>query len=108
MNKEFVKDFSKVVLNEDASSRLSPGSGRRYDPASGVRKHNEKIHRESKFADNYKNLPFTFSKPKKPKAQIIVRCCNCGHITSVNKNTVGVICSECKIYSSVKEIKGVE
>lgn len=104
MNKEFTKDFSKAVLKEDInSSELPSGSKRRYDPTGGVRKHNERIHRESKFIDNHKNLPFSFSKPTKLKKQIIVECCNCGYTSYVNRDTVGIICSECKKYSAVKE-----
>lgn len=85
-------------------SKLNPGSIKpRYDPEGGWRKHKERIHRESKIADN-KNLPFTFSKPKKAKKQITAKCKNCGYIASVPQNTVGMICPECKKYSAVEVI----
>lgn len=84
---------------------LNPGSaGRRWVPESGIKKHNERIHRESKIADDHKNLPFKFSKPIRSKKQVVVRCKNCGYITSVPKNTVGLICPECKKYSAVEVI----
>ena len=87
---------------------LNPGStGRRWIPEGGVRKHNERIHRESKFADDYKNLPFEFSKPKKSKRSITVKCKSCGYITSVSKNTIGMICPECKKYSAVEVVDNV-
>lgn len=86
-------------------SKLNPGSTeRRWDPPGGVKKHNEKIHRESKFVDDNKNLPFEFSKPYKHKKSKTVKCLNCGYITSVPINTVGMVCHECKKYSSVEEV----
>lgn len=104
MNKRFVKDVSKVIDSTQVGE-LSPGSTeRRYEPEGGIRKHNERIHRESKQFDNHGNLPFTFSKPKKLSSSKYVECSNCGHIARVQKATVGMICSECKTYSSVKEV----
>jgi len=108
-NNQFVKDLSKGIKQSDlgGSKEISPGSvGRRYEPEAGVKKHNERIHKESKWADDNRNLPFSFSKPKKAQRSKIVKCKNCGAIKSVNKNTVGVICSECKQYSAVEEIDG--
>jgi hypothetical protein len=85
---------------------LSPGvTPRRYTPPGGIRKHNEKIHRESKYADTYKNLPFTFSKPKRVGRTKLVECCNCGNMARVGINAVGMICEGCKTYSSVKEVE---
>jgi len=82
---------------------LNPGSmGRRWIPEGGIQKHNEKIHRESKIADDYKNLPFKFSKPIKSKKHVIAKCKNCGYEIHVPKNTVGIICPECKKYSDVE------
>lgn len=106
MNNEFIKDISKHVKNSDIGSReLKPGEkGRRYEPEGGVKKHNQRIHRESRFANDYKNLPFQFSKPAKSAKSMVVRCLNCGYITSANKNTVGIICPECKVYSGIEEV----
>ena len=106
-NKAFVKDLSKAIKKSDlgGSQELTPGTtGRRFEPEGGVNSLNKRIHKESKFADDNKNLPFTFSKPKKAQRQIIVECKNCGALKLVNKTTVGVICSECKQYSGVEEI----
>jgi len=84
---------------------LSPGTTpRRWEPHGGINKHNERIHRESKFADQHKNLPFEFSKPKKAGRRQYMECSNCGHIVHVSINTVGIICNECKTYNDVKEV----
>lgn len=82
---------------------LDPGSTKpRYEPEGGWHKHKERIHRESKVADDHKNLPFKFSKPRKHRRHTAVRCKNCGYVTSAPVNTVGIICPECKKYSSVE------
>jgi hypothetical protein len=93
----------KFKIKEDlGTGKLSPGTTkRRWEPPSGTLKHNEKIHRESKYADSHKNLPFTFSKPKKAGRRQYMECNNCGHVIYVSVNTVGIICSECKSYVSV-------
>lgn len=107
MNNEIKKAVTRHLKKSDlgGSKELSPGAtGRRYTPAEGVKKHNERIHRESKWADENKKLPFTFSKPAKAKRAKTVKCKNCGAIKSVNINTVGVICNDCKQYSAVEEI----
>lgn len=86
---------------------LDPSSTkRRWEPEGGVSKHNEKIHRESRFASHHKNLPFTFSKPVHGERSKFVECINCGYKTFVSKNTVGMICSSCKKYTAVKEVIG--
>ena len=85
---------------------LSPGSmGRRTLPEGGERRLRDKIHRESKEMDKYGNLPYSFSKPKKHKKQSLFECENCGHITYAPKNTIMIVCSECKEAAKVKEIK---
>jgi hypothetical protein len=84
---------------------LSPGTTeRRWAPEGGIRKHNERIHRESKFVDSHGNLPFTFSKPKKPGRRKYVKCKGCGHISHVSVNTIGIICKECNAYRGVEEV----
>lgn len=76
---------------------LAPGSTpRRWIPEGGVRKHNERIHRESKYADDNKNLPFTFSKPKKGKKTDDFGCAECGRVFSASVSTVMVVCPDCK------------
>jgi len=92
-----------LLKNQDLGiGELSPGSTKpRYEPEGGWNKHRERIHRESKQADA-KNLPFTFSKPKRHRRHTTVKCKNCGHLTSAPVNTVGIICNECKKYSAVE------
>ena len=105
MNKAFLKDIEKAVKNTSVNQELSPGAaGRRWEPEEGVKKLNKKIHRESKYMDDHSKLPFTFSKPKKHQKSKYVRCLNCGYVTIASKNTVGIICKECKAYSSVEEV----
>ena len=108
VNSEYKKDMAKLIRNSNSgtfgSQEIEPGTvGRRYDPAIGTKKHNERIHRESKWADDNKNLPFSFSKSKKPSRPRLVVCCNCGNVTSATINTVGIICAECRQYSNVEE-----
>ena len=103
-NNNLISDV-KRSLNNTSVGELTPGSvGRRWEPRGGVSKHNERIHKESKYIDDHKNLPFTFSKPKKNQINKLVKCMSCGHVTYASKNTVGVICSECKKYSEVEEV----
>jgi uncharacterized OB-fold protein len=76
---------------------LSPGSTkRRWEPEGGIQKLNERIHKESKFADDHKNLPFTFSKPTKPKKTSLFQCAGCGHTFYAPSRTVMLSCPECK------------
>lgn len=104
INKQFTKDIS-TELSRHNVGELTPGvTKRRYEPAEGVKKLNERIHRESSLVDKTKNLPFTFSKPKKPAKQEVKICSNCKSFVNVNKNTVGIICSNCKQYSKVEEV----
>jgi formylmethanofuran dehydrogenase subunit E len=88
------------------TGELRPGqTPRRWEPEGGVTKLNEKIHKESKFADHYKNLPFEFRKPLKSKGRSsVIRCDNCGKILYGTTATVGVICSGCNKFSSVSEV----
>lgn len=87
-------------------SELRPGvTPRRWEPEGGVGKLNKRIHKESKFADNHKNLPFSFSKPYKPKGRLkCFTCDNCGKLINGSSVTVGVICSNCKKFSTVSEV----
>lgn len=78
---------------------------RRWIPPGGIKRHNEKIHRESKIADDHKNLPFTFSKPSGNKRHEWFRCVECGKIISAPVNTVMCVCSGCKKVTKVERIK---
>jgi len=63
----------------------------------GSRKYRERIHRESRYADTYKNLPYTFSKPVKEKSHnVCVECSECGKSLFITEDTVIVICGSCK------------
>jgi hypothetical protein len=107
MNSEFIKDLQKGITNSPSANQvLDPGSPRRFEPTLGLKKHNERIHKESKHATEYKNLPFTFRKPLKPKGRsVYIQCDNCGYITAGTTATVGFICSECKKFSTVTEVE---
>ncbi|KKN18203.1 hypothetical protein LCGC14_0958030 [marine sediment metagenome] len=84
---------------------LSPGStGRRWIPEGGERKHREKIHRETKFADDHKNLPFELSSPPRRGKHMLYKCVGCGYVLSARKNTVMVACPDCKKATKVVEI----
>jgi len=105
MNSEFTNDIKKIIKSSDTGGELAPGSvDRRYEPVGGINKHNAKIHSDSAYADKYKNLPFSFSKPKKSKPTYLKICANCGAYVNVTKNTVGIICTKCKTYSKVLEV----
>jgi len=106
MNQQFIKDLQKGVAQSPSVNQiLDPGSPRRYEPSSGLKRHNERIHKESKMADNYKNLPFSFRKPIKPKGRsAYLKCNNCGHVTVGSTATVGIICNNCNKFSTVTEV----
>ena len=105
MNSNFKKDVERYVKSTPLNQELSPGATpRRYEPAGGLKQHKERIHRESKQADS-KNLDFTFSKPYKPRGRsVTVQCDNCGYTTSGTTATAGIICPECKKFSTVSEV----
>jgi formylmethanofuran dehydrogenase subunit E len=107
MNNEFIKDISKAVSKTKLKQELSAGATpRRFEPEGGVKKLNERIHRESKYSDLHKNLPFSFRKPPKPIGRsTCVRCKNCGHLFYGTTATVGIICSNCKQFSATEEVE---
>jgi ribosomal protein L37AE/L43A len=86
------------------AGELEPGSmGRRYLPEKGLKRHRDKIHRESAEYDK-KNMPFTFSKPPRRGSTRTFQCLNCGHVFEAPKKTIMVICSVCKQLSKVREL----
>ncbi len=107
VNEAFVKDLKKVIAEEPMNQELPAGATpRRYEPEVGVGKHNERIHRESRYADDHKNLPFSFRKPFKSKGRsVYIQCDACGHITAGTTVTVGMICKECNEFSLVSEVE---
>jgi len=110
VNDAFVKDLTKALISDTSGkSELTPGSvGRRYEPAGGIKSHNDRIHRESKISNN-KELPFTFSKPYKPTGRVSIKlCAECGHAASVKESTISMICSSCKQYVKVLTLEDFE
>ena len=84
---------------------LYPGTTeRRWEPEGGLKNHQERIHRESRYVDEHKNLPFEFSKPRKTGSRKYMKCSKCGHIVYVSVNTIGIICKECNAYVSVEGV----
>ena len=105
-NSEFAKDISRHLDKTSISTKLEAGAtSRRYEPSGGLAKHNKKIHTESEYADNYKKLPFSFSKPDTLKRTIVKLCGNCEEPVSVHTNCVGLICRNCKQYANVIEVE---
>ena len=107
MNQAFINDIKKGLSKAPLNQEVSPGSvGRRYEPEQGIKKHRERIHKESKYADDHKNLPFKFSRISKPTGKsTYIKCNNCGRITSGSTNTVGIICKDCGKFSSVSVVE---
>jgi len=105
MNTNFKRAVEKYVKQTPLDQELTPGATpRRYEPKGGVNKHNARIHRESRISDQ-KGLDFTFRKPPKPKGRsAYIECDNCGYITSATTATAGIICPECKQFSTVTEV----
>ena len=85
---------------------LSVGSTlRRYIPEGGLEKHNAKIRRESKLANDHKNLPFTLSKPPRRVGSAWFACVECGRTLSASKNTVMYVCPDCKKLTKVEVLE---
>ena len=106
VNEQFVRDIQKGIGKQPLRQTLPAGATpRRYEPAGGVKKHNERIHRESAYADKNKDLPFTFRKPPKPIGRSnYIKCDNCGHVSTGTTSTVGIICNDCGKFSTVTEV----
>ena len=96
----------EFTINEDLGiGELSPGSTpRRWEPEGGVNRLNERIHKESKHIDEYGNLEFSFSKPKRVGKRCWKRCVKCGKTSYVSINAVGIICPNCHSYVSIEEV----
>jgi hypothetical protein len=104
MNEQFNRDVAKHIKQTPLNQELAPGSPRRYEPMGGVNKHNARIHRESKISDS-KNLDFNFRKaPKSLGRSAAVECDNCGFVIGGTTATAGIICPECKQFSTVTEV----
>ncbi len=103
MNEQYFKDVSKNIKKEPIKQILDPGvTSRRYEPISGTKKHNERIHKESRYVDEHKKLPFSFRKPLKPIGKTAyIMCNNCGNISVGTTATVGIICKSCGKFSTV-------
>ena len=100
---QYIKDITKGVVKKNYSQELPAGADRRYEPEIGIRKHNERIHKESKLAEA-KNLPFNFRKPPKPLGRSVgIECPYCERYIGSNTNTVAIICSGCGKFFKVEE-----
>ena len=63
----------------------------------------DRIRKESKMAD-LKNLPFTFSKPKRQRIKPDIHVCeNCGRESNINKQTCVLIACPCGYLNYIKE-----
>lgn len=98
MNK--VNTFDDLGVGE-----LRPGvTPRRWEPEGGISKLRSKIDRDNKKISS-KNLPFTFKKPQKPIGRnLVIKCDSCGNITYGTTATVGIVCKNCKKFSTVSEV----
>jgi len=69
------------------------------------KKRREQIRRETKFADEHKNLPFKFLPYKAPKSK--TRCfeCDCGHGLWVHRSTYMIHCTECDKLKKISELE---
>ena len=110
VNDQLIKDMTKALDKSDlgGSKELEPGvTPRRYEPASGINKHNERIHKESAQMDKHGKLPFSFSKPYtgSKARRATLQCDNCGKFSGGNVNTIGIVCRGCGEYSSVSPIE---
>lgn len=97
---------NNYTFDDIGIGELRPGvMPRRWEPEEGIGKLNQRIHKESKFADTYKNLPFSFRKPFKALGRkSMVKCDNCGNIICCTTATTGIICSKCNKFSTVTEV----
>lgn len=105
MNEQYIRDTKKLIKDTPLNQELPAGSPRRYEPKGGVNNHNARIHKESKVIDQ-KNLEFNFRKPQKPMGRsAYIKCDNCGYVTSGTTATAGIVCPECKKFSTVTEVE---
>lgn len=88
-----------MVIIKDSDLRREPANKEEM----GARQYNERISRESKFAEDSKNLPYKFSKPRKEKLlRVYFRCDFCGHESAITDETILVICGSCKKLNRIK------
>ena len=95
-NSVLKKDLKELVNSTKIEQRYDPGHGRRFEPTGGTKKHNERIHKETKATKENKNLPFSFRKPPKPIGRgVVIECSECGHVFGGTDKTVCFVCSGC-------------
>ena len=78
---------------------------RRWLPEKGEDSLRHKIHKESKFTDDHKKLPFKFSKPKRGGRSVYLTCVECGRIINGSPNTIMCICPDCKKVTKVERVE---
>jgi len=96
---EELKEYHRHTSRENSPNREAANAHRM-----GKKKYKEMIDKSSKQLDKYGNLPFTFSKPPKKtqkRRDVYYQCTNCTEITSVNKNTRGIVCPKCHKFQSI-------
>jgi hypothetical protein len=92
-NVEFGLTDKESSPNREAANKHDKGS----------KKYREMISKQTRI-ENQKNLPYSFSAPKKSGARnVICQCPHCEDTTAVTKNTIMVICGQCKKSYSVTE-----
>lgn len=105
MNDQLAKDVSRGLSQIKFNQELPPGTPRRWEPDCGTSKHEERIRKETKYAVEHKNLPFTIRKPPKPRGySTYISCNNCGYVTKGTSATAGMICPSCKKFAPVTEV----
>lgn len=96
-------------LNQERARRFGESSPKLYPERYKeylTKKRREQIHKESKFAGDHKNLPFTFSKPKKPTPhRDIYQCEECGHILHISASRTHAVICRCNNFIIIEEDK---
>lgn len=70
----------------------------------GPKAYNQKIKRSSKEADDHKNLPFNFDKPRKAKpSKVGIECKHCKKAVFVTEDAVLVVCGSCSGITRIKD-----
>lgn len=70
----------------------------------GPKAYKNRIKRDSEFADKSKDLPYSFSKPKKTKpARVYVECGDCSKDLFVTDEAILVVCGSCKGITRIKD-----
>ena len=95
-----VRDWSsKGTSYTDSPNREAPNKH-----IKGSKAYKKMIAEDTARIDREGKMPFQFIKPPRKTQQrrdIMAVCLNCTHVSMVNTNTCGVVCSHCKKYTSI-------